>query len=424
MIEFNYQKTGLISTQVIKAGLSQLEPEIAQMRSALKDQYDSSYASLYCPFDEKLIMQIKQLVTVKRKLKPSLLVVVGIGGSNLGTQAVLHALGLRAIEVVFIDTVDPDKLHVIMMKIDKLLDSGKEILINAVSKSGTTTETVANFKILYSLIKAYRPKTFRDFIIVTTGKDSKLAQIATEEKFDMLAVPENVGGRYSVFSAIGLFPLVLAGVDVDRLLFGARSAVEKSLNDNGSTAASSAVLIYENWKKGSVIHSFFFFATRLEFVGKWYRQLMGESIGKQNQQGDAVGIIPMTSVGSVDLHSVAQLYLAGPHNIYTSFVIVKEFEHHIKVPKVFPKLDFVIDGKYLTDIMHAISEGTQQAYSERSNPYGTYTIPSLNAESIGSFMQIQMIQMMFLGKLLQVNPFNQPDVELYKTRTRKILKNS
>ena len=422
MVSFDYKKTALVSDEQIKKELETLTPEWENLRQAFEKQYESEYASLYCPFDQEMIATIKQLVSSKRKLNPSLLVVIGIGGSNLGTKAIMDALEVRGIEVLFVDTVDPDKLHRMMLQMDKLLDTGHQVLINVITKSGTTTETVANFKILYSLLKMYRPDDYRDYIVVTTGKESPLAQMANDEKFDLLIIPEQVGGRYSVFSAVGLFPLFMANIDIDKLLIGAQQAVNASLAQVESIASVSAILLYENWKQGSAVHDFFLFVTRLQFLGKWYRQLMGESIGKENAQGKAVGIIPMTSIGSVDLHSVAQLYLAGPHNIYTSFVVVNEFDHHVKVPStVLPQLDPIVNGKYLTEIMHAISQGTQEAYSDRSNPFCKYTFPAINAENIGAFMQIQMIQMMFLGKLLQVNPFNQPNVELYKIRTRNIL---
>ncbi|HJM68384.1 MAG TPA: hypothetical protein QGF02_00405 [Candidatus Babeliales bacterium] len=421
MVKFEYQKTALIASDVVQKQVKDLKSELAHMNDALQKKYDSEFASLYCPFDEEMITQVKQLVSVKLRLKPTLLVIVGIGGSNLGTRAVIKALP-HGIEVLFVDTVDPDRLHSIMLRVEKVLTAGQEILINVISKSGTTTEVAVNFKILYGLLKAYRPTNYKDFIVVTTGKESELAAIAKLESFDMLEIPKQVGGRYSIFSAVGLFPLLFAGINIDQLLIGARSAVEGSLNSTDDTAVTSAVLMYENSKNGCAVHNFFLFATRLEFLGKWYRQLMGESIGKENDEGKAVGIIPMTSIGSVDLHSVAQLYLAGPHNIYTSFVTVANFDHHIKIPStVFPKLDPIANGKYLTEIMHAISKGTQQAYIDRSNPFCSYTLPTINAEVLGWFMQTQMIQMMLLGKLLRVNPFTQPNVEKYKIRTREIL---
>ncbi|OGB96926.1 hypothetical protein A3F06_00845 [candidate division TM6 bacterium RIFCSPHIGHO2_12_FULL_36_22] len=422
MIKFEYQKTARVASDIMQKQIIDLKPELAHMHDALQKQYSSEFASLYCPFDQEMIAQVKQLVSVKLRLQPAMLVVVGIGGSNLGTQAIVKALDVQGIDVLFIDTVDPDQLHSITLKIEQLLTAGKEILINVVSKSGTTTEVAANFKILYALIKTYRPTNYRNFIVITTGKESELAAIAEEEGIDMLEVPELVGGRYSVFSAVGLFPLLLAGVNIDQLLIGARNAIENSFNGVDNTAVTSAVLMNENWKNGCVVHNFFFFATRLEFLGKWYRQLMGESIGKENEEGKAVGIIPMTSIGSVDLHSVAQLYLAGPHNIYTSFVTVTNFDHHIKIPAtIFPNLDSMANGKYLTEIMHAISKGTQQAYIDRLNPFCSYTLSAINSETLGWFMQMQMIQMMLLGKLLRVNPFTQPNVEKYKIRTREIL---
>lgn len=418
MIEFSYRETAHISDKKIKELAKKLQPIIDEMKAARADGYDSQYASLECPYDEHQVAMIKQLVSKKRRLRPSLLVVIGIGGSNLGTKAILNILGVKGFDVMFADTVDPDKLHLIMMEMDHRLEHGKEVMLNVVSKSGTTTETIANFKVLYSLLKTYRPNNYRDYVVVTTDEGSPLAEVAEEDKLDLITVPKQVGGRYSIFSAVGLFPLLLARIDVEHLMFGARTVIEQTLTEQDAPAIVSASLLYEYIQKEYRVHDFFMFVARFEVLGKWYRQLMGESIGKNEQ----VGMLPTVSMGSTDLHSVGQLYLAGPRTMFTSFVTTREFSHHVKVPSTL-MMDLVpmISGKYLTEIMGAVANGTKAAYADRENPFCSYTFTAINAESVGMFMQIQMLQMMLLGKLLGVNPFDQPEVERYKEQTRKLL---
>jgi glucose-6-phosphate isomerase len=237
-----------------------------------------------------------------------------------------------------------------------------------------------------------------------------------------------VGGRYSVFSPAGLFPLGLLGINIERLLDGARSMRDTCININveENPAAISAALQYLHYMSGKNISDLFLFANALESLGKWCRQLMAESLGKEfNKKGETVniGITPVISIGSTDLHSMAQLYLGGPNDKFTMFLSVENSNSQVKLPNLreYSKLVNGIQGKSLESIMSAIMEGTKAAFRKGKRPFMEVKLPCKSEYYIGQFLQFKMIETIYLGFLLGVNPFDQPNVESYKEETRKIL---
>jgi glucose-6-phosphate isomerase len=427
-------QSSLISENEINLLQQKIREELNRMNTALKNQYNDDRASLHLLEDTESVKNIKSLITEKRKLHPTYLVVIGIGGSNLGTLAIQEAiLGKMynqtgpATRILYADTVDSDALRTIISLIDPVLQNGGNILLNAVSKSGSTTETIANFEVLCEQIKKYR-KNYQDFIVVTTDRNSKFWNLAKAEGFSTLEIPSKVGGRFSVFSAVGLFPLGILGVDIDSLLEGAEEMMKRCLKSaiRDNPAALSASLIFAHHNHGKNIHDLFLFDPDLESLGKWYRQLMGESIGKEyNQNGEHVynGITPTVSIGSTDLHSMAQLYLGGPYDKFTTFVRAEHTNSTVLVPDL-PEYTPLVQGiqdKSLHEIMQAILDGVQAAFRKNKRPFLEVTLPDKTAGSIGQFLQFKMMEMMLLGALCGVNPFDQPNVETYKQETRRIL---
>ncbi len=394
--------------------------------------YDAPESSINLPSDSKILHAVKALAQKKMALNPSCMIVVGIGGSHLGTQAIYEALfgkqGNPEFPLYFADTVDADYIAGLLTTARHSLSKGQPILITLISKSGSTTETIANFECFLVLLKEYYPINYHEFVMVITDADSKLWKLAKEQQFDHLAIPALVGGRYSVMSAVGLFPLACTGVPIDQLCRGAQDSVAFCLDTDiqKNYAAASAIALAYHYKKGIKIHDFFVFSVALESVGKWYRQLMGESIGKEytiTGKQTHIGITPTVSVGSTDLHSVGQLYLGGPFDKYTTFVTVESNKHAVMVPSL-PEYETLvphIQATLLSAIMRAIFEGTAQAYKDGKRPFMQVQLAEKNAYWLGQLLQSSMIQMMYLGALLEVNPFDQPQVELYKTQTRKIL---
>ncbi len=306
------------------------------------------------------------------------LVVIGIGGSNLGAKAVYEALRpkLSGARLLFADTVSPRMIA----DIEAQIGDSQDIILNVISKSGTTMETAENFRILSEKYPAAE-------IVVTTDKGSKLWQEAEAKGWKQCEIPSEVGGRFSVFTPVGLFPLEQAGLDTEEFLAGSGEADKKQAEHDAAT-------IYEYSQKGFVVHNSFFFNPELESLGKWHRQLMGESLGK-----DGKGILPVVTIGSTDLHSMGQLYFGGPKNIFTEFMAPVES----------------------SPLMQAIFEGTKTAYRDHGMPFVEISLDTLDARSLGGYLQLKMFTIIELAKLMGVNAFNQPDVEAYKARTREVL---
>jgi glucose-6-phosphate isomerase len=433
-IGFKFRGTSGIKDSVILGEGKRLASEIRRVREALREGYDTEYASINLPSDSGLLKTVRKVVLEKKRLKPRMLVVVGIGGSNLGTMAVHEAVNGRFYDeggdrVYFADTVDEDKLKDILATAEETLKRGQNILVNVVTKSGKTTETIAVFELFVRLLKKYKKKQYSKYVVATTDRDSRLWDFALKEDYTLLEIPKNVGGRYSVFSAVGLFPLAMLGVNIRKLQSGAASIIPACIRGDvlKNPAALSAVITYIHGKRGRNISDLFLFSTDLESVGKWYRQLLGESIGKEwnRKQSRRVhaGITPTVSIGSTDLHSMAQLYLGGPKDKLTTFVRVKKNNTVVTLPKInkFNQLVGGIQGKPVQKIMDAIMEGTKIAFQQAGRPFMEVVLPDKSEASIAQFLQFKMIEVMYLGCLLDVNPFDQPAVELYKKETRRIL---
>jgi len=421
MVVIDFSGVALAKPKLLGAA-KRLVPELKRLRTAT---YQSQYASLCVPNDVNIRRVALAAVHMKRKLNPKLIVVVGIGGSNLGAQAVAEALGAK-IPIRFADTVDPDALAKIVEEAQDVLRQGQEVIINVISKSGGTLESVANFEVLLNVLKRHR-KNAGDFVVATTDKGSALWNLAINSGWALLEIPKQVGGRYSVFTAVGLFPLGLAGVDIGSLIEGAKDGLAQSLSLDVSKnpAAKGAAALFLHVKSKRIVHDTFIFAKSLESLGKWYRQLLGESCGKEfDVSGKRVrtGVLPTVSIGSTDLHSVGQLYLGGPDVRTTNFVTV-HFKSDVRLPSYaeFNKLVGGVQKREVRALMSAIARGTMSTYKKKNLPYIHTRLAGCTAKELGAFMQLKMVETILLAKLLNVNSFDQPNVESYKVEVKRIL---
>ncbi|MGE0009304.1 MAG: hypothetical protein AB7F19_02070 [Candidatus Babeliales bacterium] len=412
-----------------------LHPEIKRIQAARTTQYTTDYSSINLPSDQERYDAIHRVINEKKALKPTILVVIGIGGSNLGTLAVHQALqGVLynqtspELKVYFLESVDSEYVYTLQELVKNALQCKEQIILNVVTKSGTTTETIANFMLFLELLKKFNPFEYKKSIVVTTNYQSKLWHVAQQEGFTCLEIPEKVGGRYSVLSSVGLFPLGLLGIDTAALMRGARDMVDTATQENvhENQAALSAIIKYLYYEQGIRQHDFFVFGQSLYGIAQWYRQLMGESLGKTATHGGKevhVGITPTASCGTTDLHSVGQLYLGGPSDRLITFARATDSAHAVCVPALpeYEKLVPHIQNKKFSTLMAAMFDGVLAAYAKEARPYLELVIPQLSAYYVGQVLEMYMIEMMYLGFLLHVNPFDQPHVELYKEQTRKIL---
>ena len=409
------------------AGYTEKLALIAGMKSGA---YESHEHSLRLPLDTAMLAEVKK--NVERYFTTGLryVIVVGIGGSNLGTQAVYDALrrerdGIHEgyPQLIFLDTVST-KLFLDLERVLELdVSYPEEVVINLISKSGGTTESIANFELLYGYLSKRFPN-IKERIVVTTDHGSALWNAAEKEKIGLLPIPRLVGGRYSVFTPVGLFPLALVGIDVQELLLGAKDFLDKNFTEENH-ALRLAETIFKAHHEGATIVNFFFFNPELESVGKWARQLYAESIGKEHDKAGKLvhaGLTPVVSVGSTDLHSVGQLYFGGPKDKFTLLTYVKS-PSRLRIPKsgLFDSLVPGIAGRSPDDIMQAIYSGTAIAYNNHKLPYGEVLLPDISPYSLGMFLEWQMTAVMYLAELLHVDAFDQPNVEDYKKVMRDIL---
>ena len=441
-IEFIY-KDALVSRDEVKETAGVLTSYIGHLSdiskvgktAPYKIDYNEAGSSINLPFDSSILEMVNDAVKKVDVKNLKYIIVVGIGGSNLGTKAVYDSLrgaldpffANKTPKIIFADTNSPKLLKDIRTVLEKNIEVSEEVLINIISKSGTTVETIANFEAIYAFLEE-RFEDIKKRVVVTTDHGSKLWEKAEKDGLEMLPIPQIVGGRYSVFSAVGLFPLALVGIDVTALLNGARVMHDKCVKEDVSEnyALMSAVVLYLHNKKGITIHNSFFFNPELESLGKWYRQLMAESIGKRyTTDGKEVhtGITPIVSIGSTDLHSMVQLYLGGLKDKFTTFIYASGNSGKEAVPKnlVFPDLVEGIEGMEFAKIMDTIFSGVKESYKKGGLPFIEILFPQIDEYSLGQFLQFKMIEIMFLARLFEINAFDQPNVEDYKKEVRKIL---
>lgn len=441
MINFYYKNTcGLAERQIrqetkkLSDYLGDLNKKMASVKKTRQPAfaYDFPEASILVPFETKRLSAVKNLShKLEGNKRLGKIIVIGIGGSNLGTLAIYLALLQKCgREIVFADTIDPGAVARVQQAVSLDFQQKRQPVIFIISKSGQTFETAANFGVLLPLLKRFWPARFQNQVVAITDNHSPLQQYAQANHFQVVTIPKMVGGRYSVLSEVGLLPLYLAGVNIDQLIQGAKRIVQNNLalTDRNQPLTAAATL-YLNFKKGKLIYNNFIFDQKLEGVGLWYRQLLAESLGKKyNLQEKIVhtGILPILSYGHIDLHSIGQHYFEGQRNIFTSFIEVEKDEIKLAQEQIVGRgLNHLIanlEGKDIKVLRRAIITGVKQAYQKLKLPYTEFRFNKVDEENLGEFLQTRMLEVMFLGKLMDINPFNQPGVELYKSEARKLLR--
>ncbi|MDA0207898.1 MAG: hypothetical protein O3B64_00620 [bacterium] len=432
MLKILHREEAMVDEERLQSEANRILPYVGELSLIAKATgYDAPEASLQLPYDESIRTQVKGLAKELGK-HIEVIVVIGIGGSNLGTMAMYQAL--RGVQdsltrnwpkLLFLDTLSGQNLEDISSYLINLQDTTSFAVIS-ISKSGGTAETMANTQALYNKLQiAYGDVS--DRFIVVTGDGSKLWNRAKELNMYRLTIPEKVGGRYSIFSAVGLLPLALSGADIDAMHRGAREVIEIcTINDiEKNPALYSAIVTYLHAQDGKNIHNSFFFDPRMELTGKWYRQLMGESIGKQYSVfGEELraGVTPIVSTGSTDLHSMAQLYFGGPRDKITNIVYGPFNDVRLQGDE-FSGLVQDLPGKTFNDVMSAILGGTMEAYTKNKMPFLAIELEDYTEASLSGYLQFRMCEMMCLAQLFDVNAFDQPNVEDYKSETRRLLRN-
>jgi glucose-6-phosphate isomerase len=360
-------------------------------------------------------------------------VVLGIGGSALGTTALETALcppyynllpdhkrpGPR---LFVMDNVDPDTFAAML----DLLE-GREAAFNVISKSGGTAETMSQFMIVYDrLKKGLGAEKLRDRLILTTDPEKgNLRRIARDEGLTALDIPAAVGGRYSVLTPVGLFPAAVIGIDVDALLAGAgamaRRCAAPGLDDNPAYALGASLFGADTELKRP-IHVMMPYADGLEDLAAWYGQLWAESLGKRYDRAGRevhVGPTPVAALGVTDQHSQLQLYMEGPADKVVMFLFTQDSAGKAPIPAVFGDIEGLayLGGRDLGELLRAEGRATRAALTEAGRMNLSVSLPALDAAAVGQVLMLYMAATVFAGGLYGIDPLDQPGVELGKKLT-------
>ena len=402
-----------------------LEPEVKNAVLALENGSGAGndfigWVDLASKTDNSLLDAIEDTARVLRE-NCEAVVVAGIGGSYLGARAVIEALSNSFTQLIQ-DGRNPQILfagHNIsedyLYELTEYLKGKKFGIIN-ISKSGTTTETALAFRLLKKQCEDQRGKdTARKVIVAITDAKRGAARVcADKEGYRSFIIPDNVGGRFSVLTPVGLLPIAVAGFDIRQLIKGAAdmegkttSAVAYAENPAAQYAAARNAL-YRNGKKIEILVNF---QPKLHYLSEWWKQLYGESEGK-----DGKGIFPASVDFSTDLHSMGQWIQEGERSIFETVISVDKVQHSVLVPKDQENLDGLnfLAGKHVDEVNKMAELGTQLAHLDGGVPNIRITVPELNEYWIGQLIYMFEKGCGISGYVLGVNPFNQPGVEAYK----------
>ncbi len=341
---------------------------------------------------------------------------LGIGGSSLGGHALCRALlpsgpdprvGPR---FHFPDNVDPESFGALLERLDP-----RRTLVHVVSKSGATLETVAQLHALLEAFGGRRLAPLRERMVVTTGRDGTLREFAESEGIPILLAPDDVPGRYSVFTASGLLVPALCGVPVGRVVAGARRMEARCRAARGvGPAGQLAALHYlHDAKYDRPIHVELIYADALQLLGEWFRQLWAESLGKRGR-----GPTPITARGTTDQHSQVQLYAEGPDDKLYPVLRVDRLRRRLRVGRGAPA---ALAGRDLGAVFDAEARGTAAALRSCGRPLIEIRLPRITPQGIGELLLMQQLQTALAGDLYGVDPFTQPGVEAGKRAALRIL---
>ena len=370
--------------------------------------------------------------------------VLGIGGSALGTKALLTALRRPAWNewddegrdffprLTVLENVDPTSVSAALQRIDP-----RRVLVNVISKSGGTAETMAQYLVVRAwLEEALGPAAYRHLVFTTDPARGALRDLAQREHIATLDVPPPVGGRFSVLSPVGLLPAALVGIDIDGLLEGARRALERAESDDllqNPPALYAALHWAADTELGARVHVLMPYTDRLREFAEWFRQLWAESLGKRVDRSGRtvhVGPTPVGAVGATDQHSQVQLFMEGPFDKVITFVTVEDLGVDVKIPRsaseqgpspgsgqaLPPDLDY-LPGHTLGELLRAEYEATSTALAQMGRMNCTLRLPDLTAATLGEAIMFFQVATGYAGVWYGIDPFDQPGVELGKRLT-------
>ena len=428
-ISLNLKNAGITKKSIMEYK-EQVENIHKDLHRRANDEKDFiGWLELPTNYDKKEFARIKKAAK-KIKKESDILVVIGIGGSYLGARAVIEALTSsfynmlpnkqrKFPQILYVgNNLSPNYINELIEYI-----GNKDFSINVISKSGTTTEPAVAFRIFREILEnKYGIDEARSRIYATTDKEKgALKTLAESEGYEQFVVPDNVGGRYSVLTAVGLLPIAVAGIDIDKLMEGARLAQER-YNDSSlkyNECYQYAVvrnILYKLYKNTEILVNY---EPKMHYFTEWWKQLFGESEGKEQK-----GIFPAGVDFTTDLHSMGQYIQEGRRNLFETVVSIEESNSDITIPSDDDNLDGLnyLAGKGLDYVNKKAMEGTVQAHVSGDVPNIIINLKQLNETSIGELIYFFEKACAVSGMILGINPFNQPGVEEYKKNMFKLLK--
>lgn len=408
--------------------INKYEDMVKDIHNKLHDNCNSQdnfmgWLDLPINYDKNELEQIKKCAEIVKNNSKYLLV-IGIGGSYLGARAVIEALtstfyNLRENSPIIL-YVGNNLSTSYINDIIKIIGND-DFSINVISKSGTTTEPAIAFRIFKKILENKYGNNASERIFVTTDEEKgALHTIAKENNYQTFKIPNNIGGRYSVLTAVGLFPIAVANINVDKLLNGAIKAYNKYNNSNLNENDCYKYAVIRNllYHKDKNIEIFASYEPRLHYFIEWLKQLFGESEGKNGK-----GIFPVGVEFTTDLHSLGQYIQDGRRNIFETVLNIENTNESITMTKEENNLDNLnyLEGLTLDYINHKAMEGTIDAHVSNDVPNILINVDKLDEETIGELIYFFELACAMSGFILNVNPFNQPGVEKYKQNMFKLL---
>ena len=428
-IKLNLKNTGIPQKSIMEYK-EQVENIHKELHKKANDEKDFvGWLELPTKYDKKEFLRIKKAAK-KIKKESDILVVIGIGGSYLGARAVIEALTntfnnmltdkqRKYPQILYVgNNLSPNYINELIEYIGE-----KDFSVNVISKSGTTTEPAIAFRIFREILEnKYGIDEARSRIYVTTDKErGALKTLADNEGYEKFVIPDNVGGRYSVLTAVGLLPIATAGIDIDKLIQGAQNAQERYDDPNLKynecyKYAVTRNILYKLYKNTEILVNY---EPKMHYFTEWWKQLFGESEGK-----DQKGIFPAGVDFTTDLHSMGQYIQEGRRNLFETVISIENPKSDITINKDEDNLDGLnyLAGKTLDYVNKKAMEGTVKAHVTGDVPNIMLTIENLDEENIGELIYFFEKACAMSGMILGVNPFNQPGVEEYKKNMFKLLK--
>lgn len=427
-IVFDYSNSGVSEEDIIR-----IEKEVLKAHQMLHQGFGAGnkflgWLDYPVEYDKEEFKRLKQ--TAERiKENSQVLIVIGIGGSYLGARAAIEALSHSFYNILSADKRNTPKIYFVgnSMSSKYILDlfdiiEDKDISINVISKSGTTTESAIAFRIFKSYMeKRYGKSEAAKRIIVTTDREKgALRKLAKAEGYETFVIPENIGGRFSIFTPVGLLPIAVAGIDIEEMMNGAKSGRENySINEiRNNPCYMYAAIRNILYRKGKSIEVLVNYEPSMHYTAEWWKQLYGESEGKNEK-----GLFPAAVEYSTDLHSLGQYIQEGERILFETVINIEETSKQIEILREASDLDGLnyLAGKTIDYVNKQAFRGTLLAHVDGGVPNLIINVPKVNEYYYGKLIYFFQKACAISGYILGVNPFNQPGVEKYKENMFSLL---